>query len=214
MFRDRHDAAKQLADALSAYKGRKDVLILAIPRGALQIGDVLHAELGAPLDIIVAKKIGHPASEEYAVGAVGPGGECVISEGALGVSPEYILRERKRLEAAVEEKYLRYRGDRPKPAVKGKTVIIVDDGIATGSTVIAAIRVLRKRKPAGIVVAVPVAPQEALAKVRAEADEVVCLLVPDNFYAIGQFYEKFPQVGDEEAIGILRKCRGRSTSQG
>lgn len=207
MFRDRHDAAKQLAGALSAYGGRKDTLILAIPRGALQMGEVLHAELGAPLDIIVAKKIGHPASGEYAIGAVGPDGECVISGGAAGVSPAYILRERKRLGAAVDEKYVRYRGDRPKPKLAGKTVIIVDDGIATGSTLIAAIRVIRKQKPAKIVVAVPVAPPDSLAKVRAEADAVVCLLVPAGFVAIGQFYEKFPQVEDEEAIAILRRCR-------
>lgn len=208
MFRDRHDAAKQLAAALSSYKGRKGVLILAIPRGALQIGETLHSELEAPLDIIVTKKIGHPMSGEYAIGAVGPDGECVISEGAADVSPEYIARERKRLEAVVEEKYRRYRGDRPKPAVGGKIVIIVDDGIATGSTLIAAIRVLRKQNPAGIVVAVPVAPPDGLAKVRAEADEVVCLLVPPNFYAIGQFYESFPQVEDGEAIAILKRCKG------
>ncbi len=207
MFRDRHDAGEQLAKALARYKGKKDVLILAIPRGALQIGEVLHEELKTPLDIIVTKKIGHPMSEEYAIGAVGPDGEYVISEGAVDVSPEYIIGERKRLEAVVEEKYRRYRGDRPKPDVRGKTVILVDDGIATGSTLIAAIHVIRKQKPAKIVVAVPVAPAEGLAKVKAQADEVICLLVPPDFYAIGQFYDSFPQVEDEEAIAILKKCR-------
>ncbi len=207
MFADRYDAGRQLAAALAKYKGKKSVLILAIPRGALQMGGVLHDELKAQLDIIVTKKIGHPMSEEYAIGAVGPDGEYVISKGAADVPAEYILRERKRLEAVVEEKYRRYRGDRPKPGIRGKTVIIVDDGIATGSTLIAAIHVIRKQKPAKIVVAIPVAPAEALAKVKAEADEVICLLVPADFYAIGQFYEKFPQVEDGEAIAILRRCR-------
>ncbi|MDD5340689.1 MAG: phosphoribosyltransferase family protein [Candidatus ainarchaeum sp.] len=207
MFADRYDAGRQLAKALAKYKGKKGVLILAIPRGALQMGEVLHDELKAPLDIIVTKKIGHPMSEEYAIGAVGPGGEYVVSEGAADVPPEYIIRERKRLETLVEEKYRRYRGDRPKPDARGKIVILVDDGIATGSTLIAAIHVLRKQEPAKIVVAVPVAPPDGLARVKAEADEVVCLLVPQEFYAIGQFYEKFPQVEDGEAIAILKKCQ-------
>jgi len=208
MFADRYDAGRQLARALAKYKGKKNVLILAIPRGALQLGGVLHDELKAPLDIIVTKKIGHPMSEEYAIGAVGPGGEYFVSEGSVDVSPEYIEGERKRLETLVEEKYSRYRGERPRPDVRGKTVILVDDGIATGSTLIAAIHVLRKQKPAKIVVAVPVAPADGLARVKAEADEVVCLLVPEDFYAIGQFYDDFPQVDDEEAIAILKKCQG------
>jgi predicted phosphoribosyltransferase len=207
MFADRYDAGHQLATVLAEYRGRKDVLLLAIPRGALQIGQVLHDELHAPLDIIVTKKIGHPMSEEYAIGAVGPGGEYFVSEGAVDVSPEYIESERKRLGSVVEEKYLRYRGKRPRPDIGGKTVIIVDDGIATGSTVIAAIHVIRKQKPAKIVVAVPVAPADGLAKVKAEADEVICLLVPEDFYAIGQFYDDFPQVEDEEAMAILKKCQ-------
>jgi putative phosphoribosyl transferase len=207
MFIDRHDAGRQLARALARYRGRKDVLILVIPRGALQIGEELHNELGAPIDIIVTKKIGHPMSGEYAIGAVGPDGEYVISEGAAGVSPDYIAQERGRLGAAVEERYRQYRGDRPKPKLAGKTVIIVDDGIATGSTMVAAIRVIRKQGPARIVAAVPVAPADGLAKVRAEADEVVCLLVPPLFHAIGQFYEKFAQVDDKEAIAILQRCQ-------
>lgn len=207
MFRDRHDAAKQLAAALSAYKGRKDVLILAIPRGALQIGEVLHSELGAPLDIIVTKKIPHPMSEEYAIGAVGPDGEWFVDpEAAVDVSRDYIERERKRLEAVVEEKYARYRGGRPMPAIRGKTVIIVDDGLATGSTMIAAVRVVRKKNPAKIVVAAPVGAADAVRKLKGIADVVVCLATPEPFFAIGQFYDRFPQVEDWEAIAILKKC--------
>lgn len=207
MFKDRYDAGEQLSKALSAYAGKKDVLLLAIPRGALQIGEVLHERLKAPLDIIVTKKIPHPMSEEFAIGAVGPGGEFFVNPYAEA-TPQYIERERKRIEAAVEEKYRRYRGDLPKPEVRGKTVILVDDGIATGSTMLAAIHVLRKQKPKRIVVAVPVGPPDTVALIAKEADEMVCLLTPDYFYAIGQFYESFVQVEDEEAIGILRRCRG------
>ncbi|MEW6035721.1 MAG: phosphoribosyltransferase family protein [Candidatus Micrarchaeota archaeon] len=209
MFRDRYDAAEQLARALVKYAGRKDVIILAIPRGALRIGQVLHERLGAPLDIIVTKKIPHPMSEEYAIGAVGPGGEYFVDAlASADVPPAYIEGHRKRLEAAVEEKYVRYRGRRPKPDFKGKTVIIVDDGIATGSTMLAAIHVVRKQQPAKVVVAVPVGPPDSVARIAREADETVCLLTPDLFFAIGQFYENFAQVEDEEAIAILERCRG------
>lgn len=207
MFKDRLEAGKLLAKALWRYK-EKDAIVLAIPRGALQIGEVLHAELGLPLDIIATKKIPHPANEEFAIGAVGPdGGYFVDPFAAREVSPEYIEAQRKRLAAAIEERYLRYRGKRPKPALGGKTAIIVDDGLATGSTMLAAIRVIKKQKPSRIVVAVPVGPPDVAARLEREADEVVCLLRPEFFYAIGAFYEYFPQVDDEEAIAILKRCQ-------
>ena len=206
MFRDRFEAGEQLASALQAYRNRKDVIILAIPRGALQIGKVLHERLNAPLDIIVTKKIPHPMSEEYAIGAVGPGGEYFVTPAALEAGEEYIGRERERIGAAVEEKYRRYRGKKEKPDLRGKVVIIVDDGIATGSTMIAAIHVIRKQNPARIVVAVPVGPPDTVEKLAGEVDEMVCLFRPQYFYAIGQFYENFVQVEDEEAIAILKEC--------
>ncbi|MFN7991781.1 MAG: phosphoribosyltransferase family protein [Candidatus Micrarchaeia archaeon] len=205
MFKDRFEAGEQLAEALSAYKDDPDAIVLAIPRGALQIGKVLHERLGLPLDIIVTKKIPHPSSEEYAIGAVGPDGEFFVNEHA-DASPGYIEGERMRLESLVEEKYRRYRGDRPKPALKGRTVIIVDDGIATGSTLIAAIHVVRKQKAGKIVVAVPVGAPDSVDKVAREADVMICLMRPGFFFAIGQFYENFVQVEDEEAIGILKAC--------
>jgi putative phosphoribosyl transferase len=213
MFADREDAGKQLAKALAKYKNgqkqktSKNVIILAIPRGALVIGEILHKELGAPLDIIVTKKIPHPMSAEYAIGAVGPGGEFFVDyEAAGGTSDAYIEEQRTRLEKIVEEKYERYRGKRPKPAIKGKIVILIDDGIATGSTMLAAIHVVRKMGAAKIVVAVPVAPPDSVAKVAIEADEVVCLMQPVPFFAIGAFYDDFRQVEDEEAIAILQRC--------
>ncbi|MFH0737783.1 MAG: phosphoribosyltransferase family protein [Candidatus Micrarchaeota archaeon] len=207
MFKDRHEAGEALAKALSRFRGRDDAVILAIPRGALQIGEVLHDRLGLPLDIIVTKKISHPMSEEFAIGAVGPDGEHFLSVGALEVDPAYIIKERRRLSGVVEDKYRRYRGDRPKPDLAGKTVIIVDDGIATGSTMLTAIRVIRKQRPKGIIVAVPVGPPDALMMLAREADKVVCLSTPTPFFAIGQFYEDFPQVEDKEAIAILKRCR-------
>ncbi|MEW6722352.1 MAG: phosphoribosyltransferase family protein [Candidatus Micrarchaeota archaeon] len=209
LFSDRFDAGRRLAAALAPYKGRKDAIILAIPRGALQIGKVLHERLGLPLDIIVTKKIPHPMSDEFAIGAVGPGGEYFVNpDAAPDILPEYIESQRRRLEAAVGEKYSRYRGGRPRPELKGKTIILVDDGIATGSTIIAAIHVLRKQAPAKIVVAVPVAPPDGLRRVAEQADEVVCLATPTDFMAIGQFYSDFTQVEDEEAIAILAECSG------
>jgi predicted phosphoribosyltransferase len=206
MFKDRFDAGSQLADALAKYRNNSEVIVLAIPRGALQIGKVLHEKLNLPLDIIVTKKIPHPMSEEYAVGAVGPDGEYYVTAAAAELEPGYVESERKRLEMLVEDKYVRYRGKRPKPRIRGKTVIIVDDGIATGSTMIAAIHVIRKQKAAKIVVAVPVGPPDTVAAVGKEADEVICLIAPPMFYAIGQFYENFTQVEDEEAIRILKEC--------
>ena len=208
MFKDRFEAATLLVKALEKYKNKKDTIILAIPRGALQIGQILHEELCLPLDIIVTKKISHPMSEEFAIGAVGPGGEYFVDRSASAeVSDSYIEAQRRRLEILVEEKYKHYRGDRVKPKLRGKLVIIVDDGIATGSTILAAIHVIKKQKPAKIVVAVPVGPVDSVKRIGAEVDEIVCLLQPEVFFAIGAFYHSFPQVEDEEAISILKKCQ-------
>ena len=208
MFKDRFEAGEKLAGALSEYKNRKDVLILAIPRGALQIGEVLHRELGAPLDVILTKKIPHPMSDEYGIGAVGLGGEYFVDPSAVeGISAEYIEGQRERLAKLLEERYAKYHGEWKFPSLKGKTVILVDDGVATGSTMLAAIHVVRKMGAKRIVAAVPVSPPEPLIRIKEEADEVVCLLSTAEFYAIGQFYREFPQLEDGEAIEILKKCR-------
>lgn len=208
MFIDRFDAGEKLAKVLSKYKNKKDTIILAIPRGALQMGEVLHKELNLPFDIIITKKLAHPMQSEYAIGAVGPDGEYFVDQAAsAGVSDEYIGNERKRLEIAIEEKYKLYRGELKKPELKNKTVIITDDGIATGSTIIAAIHVIRKQKPKKIIVAVPVAPPDVITNIKEVADEVICLQIPESFFAIGAFYEKFPQVEDGEAVEILKRCR-------
>jgi len=209
MFRDRFDAGKQLAAALSGYRGRKnDTVVLAIPRGALQIGQVLHEELDLPLDVIITKKIPHPANDEFAIGAVGPGGEYFVNDlASVEVPLPYIERKVKEIASAIDSRYKKYRAGAPPAKLEGKTVIVVDDGIATGSTMIAAMHFLRKQNPAKVVIAVPVAPPDVAERMRQEADEVVCLDTPELFFAIGQFYDSFPQVEDEEAIAILKKCR-------
>lgn len=205
MFSDRYGAGKLLADALSEYKDKKDTIILAIPRGALQIGEVLHQFLNLPLDVIITKKIPHPMSEEFAIGAVGAGGAYFLNL-TTDVPNSYIEAQRAKIEKLVEEKYKTYVGSRPRPVLAGKTVILVDDGIATGSTILAAIKVIKKQSPAEIVVAVPVASQGSLKKIKSEASKIVCLEIPLSFFAIGDFYKNFPQVEDAEAIQILKKC--------
>ena len=207
MFKDRYEAGKRLADALTTYKNRKDTIILAIPRGALQVGEILHERLGLPLDIIITKKIPHPMNDEFAIGAVGPGGACFLNDpSAIGVPMGYVERKIDEISKSIDERYKTYRGRKPIPNLDGKIVIIVDDGIATGSTMRIAMRMIRMQNPERIVVAAPVGPPEVVDMLKTEADEIVCLETPFPFFAIGQFYESFPQVEDEEAIAILRKC--------
>lgn len=209
-FKDRLEAGEKLAVALKRYKGSKDAILLAIPRGALQIGEVLHKRLGLPLDIIITKKIPHPMNDEFAIGAVASGGLSFINDpSAIEVPMAYVERKIAEISASIDERYKRYRGSRtPPPDLQGKTVIIVDDGIATGSTMRIALRIVRTQKPKSVVVAVPVGPKDAVESLRKEADEIVCLETPEPFFAIGQFYDSFPQVEDEEAIGILKRCKG------
>src|SRR5208283_4463136 len=190
MFRDRHEAGDRLAGALARYKGKKDTIILAIPRGALQIGEILHGKLELPLDIMITKKIPHPMNDEFAIGAVGPGGAYFLNDpSAIGVPMGYVERKIDDISKAIDERYKAYRGERPLPKLDGKTVIIVDDGIATGSTMRIAIKIIRMQNPERIVVAVPVGPPEVVDMLKTEADGLVCLETPFPFFAIGQFYE-------------------------
>ncbi len=205
MFTDRFDAAKQLSRKLEQYKGNKDAIILAIPRGALQIGFQMAKDLRLKLDIIITKKIGHPYSSEFAIGSVGLG-EVILDKDIIameGIPEEYVDRQIKDLEETIKQRYERYRGKKPFPNLNGKIVIITDDGIATGHTMLAAIRIIKKQNPKKIVVAVPVAPPDAIERLQQEADEVVCLLAPEIFFAIGEFYKSFEQVEDDEAIRYL-----------
>lgn len=203
LFKNRFDAAEQLAEKLQKYNGKKNVIILAIPRGALQIGNVLAKKLHLPLDIVLTKKIGHPYNPEMAIGAVSLASE-IIDPQFRDVSKEYIKNEIKELRKKLKERSQQYRGKRPFPKLKDKIVILVDDGVAMGHTMSAAIDFVRKEKPKKMVVAIPVGSAEAVAVLKRKADEVICLSIPESFMAIGQFYQQFEQVEDEEAIRLLK----------
>ena len=206
MFRDRADAAERLARALKRYRGRPGLLVLAVPRGGLPVGAVLARELGADLDVVLTKKIGHPHNPEFAIGAVSLTGADVDLDVLRreGVDPEYAVREAERLREVLRERYRLYRGDAKPPAVRGRTVILTDDGVATGRTLAAAVALLKEDGAARVVVAVPVGPPDSIAALREKADEVVCLETPGDFMAIGQYYRNFDQVSDEEAVALLR----------
>ncbi len=194
-----------MASALKHLKGQ-DVVVLAIPRGGVVVASEVARYLGAPLDIIVTRKIGAPGEPEYAVGAVTAEGEAIVDELAvktLGIESEYIEKEAARQAAEVKDRMRRFRGDKPSPLLRGKTVVIVDDGIATGSTVLAAVRSVRRQRAKSVIVAAPVGPADSVAKLSSEADDVVCLETPEPFFAIGDFYSDFEQVEDEEVKRIL-----------
>lgn len=206
VFHDRVDAGKKLADKLSQYRSR-DVVVLAIPRGGVVVGFEVAGDLGAPLSVIIPRKIGAPGNPELAVGAVTEEGDTYIDSTivrSLGVTQSYIDEVKQQEVEEIKRRMKTYLGDRQRPEIKGKTVILVDDGIATGATMKAAIRTVRRHDPAEVVVAVPVAPPETVESLKELADSVVCLETPPFFYAIGQFYREFDQVGDAEVIRLLR----------
>ena len=206
MFKDRFEAGSLLADELKEFRGKKGVLVLAIPRGGLQTGYQISKKLDIPLDIVITKKIGYPGEPEYAIGSVGPKGEVYLTEAGSDIPQDYIRHEAEELKKAIQERYRKYRGDRPLPDLKNKIVILVDDGLATGSTMMAAVEYLKGDSPAKIIVAVPVAPQETIDKFRKIVDKVICLQIPEFFLAVGAFYEDFPQVEDDEAIRLLKEA--------
>jgi putative phosphoribosyl transferase len=210
-FRDRRDAGRQLARALAAYAGRPDVSVLALPRGGVPVAYEVARALDAPLDVVLVRKLGVPGREELAFGALAPGGVRVLNEELvrrLGIPPAVIAAV-----TAAERKELRrrrraYGGHRQPPPVRGRIVILVDDGVATGASLRAALAVLRRGRPAGIVVAVPVAPAEACAAFRAEVDEVICARMPEPFHAVGHWYKDFAPPGDGEVRDLLGGSAG------
>lgn len=206
LFRDRLDAGKQLAARLEHYRGSR-ALVLGIPRGGVPVAAAVARELGADLDIIVARKIGAPEQRELALGAVTADGACTFNEGLireLGVSRSILARQVAAVTAEAQERERRLRDGRRATPVAGRTAILVDDGLATGATMRAAIRSLRTRRAAQIVAAVPVGSHEACSAIASEADELICLYQPSDFYAVGQFYRDFRPTEDEEVLRILR----------
>lgn len=208
MFQDRLDAGKQLASELSKYKGSKNAIVLGIPRGGVEVAYAIARELKVKLGIAVAKKIPFPSNPELAIGAVAFGGVVSLEDSfafGQGVGRDYIDGEIRRLAAEIKRKYLAFGVDFPD--VKNKVAVVVDDGMATGHTVLAAVRAVRKGMPKKIIVAVPVSSRQATGLVKADADEVICLSTPEFFMAVGEFYRSFPQLTDEDVVECIRKSR-------
>jgi putative phosphoribosyl transferase len=208
IFTNRQDAGKKLAAKLLEYQEKQPV-ILGIPRGGVVVAAEVAKELDAPVDLIIPRKIGAPSNRELAVGAVAPDGTTVFDERALSfleLQETDLEEEIARQNAEIERRTTAYKGNRRPLSLQGKTVILVDDGIATGLTAKAALQSVRKQKPESLVLAVPVASMEAAALLKKDVDEFICLLVPEVFYAVGQFYDDFSQTTDEEVAAALSSC--------
>jgi putative phosphoribosyl transferase len=209
-FRDRHDAGRRLATELRAYAKQPDVLVLALPRGGVPVGYEVASALGVPLDVFIVRKLGLPWHEELAMGAIASGGVRVLDEDMIRVarvSAADLERVTAAEQAELERREKQYRGDRPFPDLQGKTVILVDDGLATGSTMRAAVQALRQEGPARIIVAVPVAAPETCDAFREIADDIICAETPEPFRAVGLWYEDFSQTTDEEVHELLDRTR-------
>jgi putative phosphoribosyl transferase len=209
-FRDRAEAGRALATQLAEYANQPNVVVLGLPRGGVAVAFEVAKALNAPLDVFVVRKLGTPGHEELAMGAIASGGIRIINEevvngcGIPAAAIEAIAREEQ---VELERREKAFRGDRPPLAVSGKIVILVDDGIATGSTMQAAVAALRRQGPARLVVAVPVAPPSGCEQFRVLADEVVCLAQPESFFAVGQWYLDFSQTTDDQVRDLLERAR-------
>jgi putative phosphoribosyl transferase len=206
LFRDRRDAGRALADRLRHYRGRPDVIVLALPRGGVPVAYEVAEALEAPLDLFLVRKLGVPGHEELAMGAIASGGIRVMNEEVVGRLPlpeALIQRVAAQEQEELERRERAYRGSLPPPDVRGRVVILVDDGLATGSTMRAAVAALEQPRPARIVVAVPVGAQETCDAFRGQVDEIVCAATPEPFYAVGYWYEDFAQTTDEEVRELL-----------
>ena len=206
IFQDRTDAGRQLAEELLSYAGRDDVIVLALPRGGVPVAFEVAQRLGVPLDVFVVRKLGVPGHEELAMGAIASGGVRVLNEDVLYVLPD--AQSIVEMVTAIECEELKrrerdYRSDRPAPEVRGRNVILVDDGLATGATMRAAAAALRQQGAAKIIVAVPVGAPITCHEIKSVADDVVCLQTPDSFMGVGQYYEDFSQTTDEEVRDLL-----------
>jgi predicted phosphoribosyltransferase len=204
IFRDRSEAAERLARALSAYRG-KNPLVLAIPRGAVHMGRLLADALGGELDVVLVRKLRAPDSPEFAVGAIDESGWAFVADYAAsaGADEAYLAREKRTQVDTLHRRRAQYTPARPPIDPAGRIAIVVDDGLATGATMIAALHAVRAKHPEKLICAVPLAAPDSLTKVAPYADEVVCLETPPNFYAVGQFYREFGQVEDEEVVALL-----------
>ena len=210
LFEDRGDAGRQLAAAARGY-AVEDPLVLALPRGGVPVAYEVAQELGAPMDLLFVRKIGAPGHPEYGIGAVvdGDNPQVVLSEmvDQLGITAAYIERQKRRELEEIERRRRAYLGDREPLAIKGRTVMVVDDGIATGGTVRASLRALRSAEARRLILAVPVAAADTIESLRSEADEILCLATPEPFYAVGMHYRDFDQTTDEEVVRLLAQAQ-------
>jgi len=207
MFADREDGARQLAQKLKSLELR-DPLVLAIPRGGVVTGAVLARELDTEMDVVLSRKLRAPFQPELAIGAVGEDGEVYLNHHAkvaTGADQSYIDQERKHQLQEIARRQKLFRAARFQAPMTGRSIILTDDGIATGSTIIAALHVVKTHQPHEVIVAVPVAPAERLEIIRGLCDRLICLLAPEEFYAVGQFYQSFDPVEDEEVVRVLRE---------
>jgi putative phosphoribosyl transferase len=211
IFADRHEAGRLLAEKLLRFRDRRPI-VLALPRGGVPVGYEISRALGAPLDLVLVRKLGAPGQPELAIGALALGAEAEIVTdrpllAALGVTAAALASITAREREEIRRRRKLYLGDRPPAPIEGRTAIIVDDGIATGATMRAALAATRKRKPARLVLAVPVAAPDTIARLGDEADEIVCLEQPDSFFAVGQFYRSFTQLEDREVLDLLARAQ-------
>jgi predicted phosphoribosyltransferase len=216
LFRDRFEAGRLLASQLADLANRPDVVVLALPRGGVPVGFEVARELNEPLDVFLVRKLGTPGQEELAMGAIASGGVRVLNRevvAALGISEQEIEAVARHEQRELERREHEYRGDRGPLDVRGRIAILVDDGLATGSSMRAAARALRQRRPAQIVVAVPVAARATCQDFEQEVDRVVCAFTPEPFFAVGQWYKQFSQTTDEEVRNLLKRAAERLQHQ-
>jgi predicted phosphoribosyltransferase len=207
MFKDRIEAGEQLANKLLEYKNNKKAIVVTIPRGGLPIGHIIAKKLSLPLEIVLSKKIGHPLHKEFAIGAVTLN-DILLSEDARDISNSYIDNETSRIRAILKQRQDMYYGSSTPTSLKDKTVILVDDGVATGQTLISSINLIHQQQPSQIIVALPVGPPSVITKINnmSSVKNTICLLTPSNFQAVGQFYKEFYQVDDSEVIRLLKEA--------
>lgn len=206
-FRDRQEAGQLLARELASLQGRKDLIVLGVPRGGVVVAYEVAMALRAPLDVYITRKIGAPYNPELAIGAVASDGTLVLDReliSRIGVPDSYVRDETSRQRQEIKRRLAAYRGSRPELDLQGKTVILVDDGVATGATTLASLRAIRTQQPARLILAVPVGPEDTIQILSAEADQVVCLHTPELFWAVGAFYAVFDQTSDAEVIQLLQ----------
>ena len=207
-FHDRREAGQLLAKELASLRDQKNLIVLGVPRGGVVVAYEVAKGLRAPLDVYITRKIGAPYNPELAIGAVASDGTLVLDQNLiehLGVSDDYVQTETERQRKEIERRLVTYRGSRPEPELQAKIVILVDDGVATGATILASLRAIKQRKPAQLILAVPVGPADTIHMLSQEADRVVCLYTPEIFWAVGAFYAIFDQTSDAEVIHLLQE---------